>query len=592
MSLKEQLPQSWKLMPLMDYVHWVKTGVTDFDGEKRYFSTSSIKNGVLKQEEGNFTFESRPSRANRQVKNGDVLQARMASTNKAFLCKNDVSEELFSTGFIQIRSYISSNALSKYLFYYLNSDFFLDQRDKFATGSTQVALTDTGAKKIEIAIAPESEQSRIVEKLDELLSELDSGEEELKIARLKLVNYRHSLLKNAIEGELTASWRESNKGIVEETGEQLLQRTLTERKQRWEQNKLKEFKEKGKRPPKDWKNKYPEPIQPDTSRLPKLPIGWAWASIEQLASDDKYSLAIGPFGSNLKVSDYTEDGVPLVFVRNIRSGNYGKGVTKFISEKKAIELAAHKVTGNDVVVTKMGEPPGDADVFPKDQLDSVITADCIKITCQESLIIPELLKNAINSLLGKKQIQPITKGVAQKKVSLGRFSALAFPVPPMLEQKVITTILGSKVEELERQLVSIDIGIKQAHAQRKNILQAAFRGQLLPQNSSDEPISVLLEKIEKERDTLANLVKPQTSRSLKKKVNVMDTLLDVLKSEDKWFDAQEAFKKCGIVDNTSTDRIEEIYTELRKLEKEGQIEVKRMGNYDQLKLIKKNVKED
>ncbi|MCI2282453.1 hypothetical protein L3081_02385 [Colwellia sp. MSW7] len=72
----------------------------------------------------------------------------------------------------------------------------------------------------------------------------------------------------------------------------------------------------------------------------------------------------------------------------------------------------------------------------------------------------------------------------------------------------------------------------------------------------------------------------------------MDTLLEVLTSEDKWFDAQEAFKKCGIIDGTSTDRIEEIYTELRKLEKEGKIKIERNGGYDQLIFIKQEVKED
>ncbi|CAM3213768.1 hypothetical protein VIOR103205_15215 [Vibrio ordalii] len=72
----------------------------------------------------------------------------------------------------------------------------------------------------------------------------------------------------------------------------------------------------------------------------------------------------------------------------------------------------------------------------------------------------------------------------------------------------------------------------------------------------------------------------------------MNTLLEVLTDEKDWIDAQDAFRKCGIADGSSTDRIEEIYTELRKLEKAGKIEIQRQGDYDQLKLIKQNVKED
>ncbi len=102
-----------------------------------------------------------------------------------------------------------------------------------------------------------------------------------------------------------------------------------------------------------------------------------WASIEQIASDERYSLAIGPFGSNLKVPDYRDFGVPLVFVRNIRSGKYGGEHTKYVNPEKAIELSAHSVAAGDVLVTKMGEPPGDADVYPADQPSAIITADCI-----------------------------------------------------------------------------------------------------------------------------------------------------------------------------------------------------------------------
>ncbi len=58
-----------------------------------------------------------------------------------------------------------------------------------------------------IPIAPLAEQTRIVEKLEELLSDLDAGVAELKAAQKKLVQYRQSLLKAAVEGKLTEQWR-------------------------------------------------------------------------------------------------------------------------------------------------------------------------------------------------------------------------------------------------------------------------------------------------------------------------------------------------------------------------------------------------
>ena len=64
----------------------------------------------------------------------------------------------------------------------------------------------------------------------------------------------------------------------------------------------------------------------------------------------------------------------------------------------------------------------------------------------------------------------------------------------------------------------------------------------------------------------------------------MDTLEEVLKSKSDWIDAQEAFRECGVTDGTDVDRIEELYAELRALDKAGRLEIERHGNYDMLRL--------
>ena len=356
-------------------------------------------------------------------------------------------------------------------------------------------------------LPPASEQTRIAAKLEELLSDLDAGVAELKAAQNKLKQYRQSLLKAAVEGALSAEWRTQHTPL--ETGAQLLARILVERRARWQAKQLAKFKEQGKTPPKDWKEKYTEPVQPDTTELPELPAGWVWASIEQIASDERYSLSIGPFGSNLKVPDYRDAGVPLVFVRNIRSGKYGATYTKYVTPEKAAELGAHSIAAGDVLVTKMGEPPGDADVYPNDQPPAVITADCIKIRCWTGLMNPQLLKTAINSHIGQRQIEPMTQGVAQKKVSLGRFTSLAVPVPSADEQTLIVRAVAVADSEAVEQQTAIAHALKQSTAQRQNILRAAFAGQLVPQDPKDEPASVLLARIRAERASAAGVMTPR-----------------------------------------------------------------------------------
>ncbi|AUB84689.1 hypothetical protein THSYN_07865 [Candidatus Thiodictyon syntrophicum] len=390
-----------------------------------------------------------------------------------------------------------------WLAYFLSQTNFRKLARQNMTGSAgQMRVATTWLSSAAIPVPPVAEQARILEKLEELLPDLDAGIAELNVAQKKLSLYRQSLLKAAVGGTLTAPWREvqsQQPDEPKETGAQLLERVLTERRARWEIKQLAKFKDQRKAPPNDWRLKYSQPVQPRIASLPDLPAQWAWASVEQVASDESYALAIGPFGSNLKVSDYRDAGVPLVFVRNIRSRKYGGATTRYVTAEKAEELKAHGIEGGDVLVTKMGEPPGDSDVYPIGQSPAIITADCIKVRCWPGLMEPAFLSAIINSYIGRQQIGPITQGVAQKKVSLGRFSFIALPLPPVDEQRKILEWLAAAEGEIGAQEVAVLLALKKSAAQRQNILKAAFSGQLVPQDPNDEPAAVLLERIRAER---------------------------------------------------------------------------------------------
>lgn len=227
---------------------------------------------------------------------------------------------------------------------------------------------------------------------------------------------------------------------------------------------------------------------------------WTWASPEQLSSEDKHALAIGPFGSNLKVSDYRDSGVPLIFVRNIRSGVFSSESTRFVSYKKAEELNAHQVIGGDLLITKMGDPPGDAYLYPENAPTAIITADCIRL--QLSLLLEKskaFFVHCINSKLGRDQILQITKGVAQQKVSLSRFSSIAFPLPPFAEQVEIIRQVDHRLAAADKLAVVLEQQMTQARTTRQSLLREAFAGRLVPQNPDDEPASVLLERIRSEK---------------------------------------------------------------------------------------------
>ena len=89
--------------------------------------------------------------------------------------------------------------IDDFALYYLNS---INYR-KFVNGTTRLKLTKSNLVEIPFIVPPLSEQQAIVAKIEELLSELDNGKEQLQTALQQLKVYRQSLLKWAFEGKLT-----------------------------------------------------------------------------------------------------------------------------------------------------------------------------------------------------------------------------------------------------------------------------------------------------------------------------------------------------------------------------------------------------
>lgn len=164
------------------------------------------------------------------------------------------------------------------------------------------------------------------------------------------------------------------------------------------------------------------------------PKGWPTAAIEDVASSDRNALAIGPFGSNLLASDYTERGHPVVFVRDLVTERFVWKSDVFVSARKFEELAAHHAEPGDVLATKMGTPPGIACVVPQGFPRAVVTADVVKISVDRTKVFPDYLAAAINSSWGRHQIAGITAGVTRAKITLRDFRKVQVRLPDLEQQ--------------------------------------------------------------------------------------------------------------------------------------------------------------
>jgi type I restriction enzyme, S subunit len=87
----------------------------------------------------------------------------------------------------------------------------------------------------------------------------------------------------------------------------------------------------------------------------------------------------------------------------------------------------------------------------------------------------------------------------QYNLNLPALRALQIPLPPLDEQRRIVAEIEQRLSVIDAARAAIEAAQRRSAALRRSILERAFRGELVPQDPSDEPASVLLERIRAER---------------------------------------------------------------------------------------------
>jgi len=391
---------------------------------------------------------------------------------------------------------------SDFLLYWINANARTIQ--ELGSGTTVSGIRLEVLNNLEIDLPPSAEQARIVEKIEEIFSDLDAGMAELTTAQKKLVQYRQLLLNAAVGGQLTATWRAENEQL--ETGEQLLTRVLDERRRHWEEKQLAKFREQGKTPSEDWQDKYPKPVSPDTTDLPELPQGWVWASLDMLGD-----IVSGVAKGTKRDSKIAVREVPYLRVANVQRGYLDLSEVKTIlaTERDIEELVLEK---GDVLFNEGGDRDklGRGWVWQGEVNNCIHQNHVFRMRPYLTEVTPELISHHGNTF-GKTWFQLAGKQTTNL-ASINMTVLRAFPVPlaPANEQHEVLKILTDGLAALEQQEKSVERGLKQSEVQRKNILKNAFSGLLVPQDPNDEHFSLLLECICAER--MAMPAKPKKKK--------------------------------------------------------------------------------
>jgi len=144
-----------------DLIDFVGSRPQPFKSTKNYVSTGALKTDYISLDDTEIIeYNSRPSRADLEVIEGDILFAKMAYTDKRLLVSDKDSNHIYSTGFFAVRPK-QGILTSKCLYFLLKSETFKNQKDSNSTGATQKSITIEGLKKIEVRIPEYHEQKEI-----------------------------------------------------------------------------------------------------------------------------------------------------------------------------------------------------------------------------------------------------------------------------------------------------------------------------------------------------------------------------------------------------------------------------------------------
>ena len=245
----------------------------------------------------------------------------------------------------------------------------------------------------------------------------------------------------------------------------------------------------------------------------EIPSGWEWCRFSSIY----WQLTDGTHST----PKYTQSGIPFLSVKDMSTGRLSFANTKFISEEehKLLSQRCHPCKG-DLLLSKVGTT-GIPLIIDDDREFSIFVSLAL-IKFFPKFVDSSFLIALLNSPLVQMQVKENTRGVGNKNWVLTAISNTLLAIPPLREQQRIVEkidILSPYTDRYAHSESKISHWNKEIGSNlKKSILHEAIQGKLVPQDASEEPASVLLQRIKEEK---LRLVK---EGKLKKK-DVVDSVI-------------------------------------------------------------------
>jgi type I restriction enzyme S subunit len=524
-----------------------------------------------------------PSVGSLRLTKNDVLFTNTSST--VWVGKTALVEKPSDWGFsnhmtrLRVAEGMSPEFVARQLHYLCLCNYFAFHCKKHINQSS-IAGTQL-AERIPFLLPPTKEQKRIAAKLRRLLARKRKLRQQLEALHELVQQYRAAVLDAAFTGRLVPSEAELSRKEHRdfESASVLLERILVERRVRWEADQFAKMRVVGKEPNNDkWKKQYKEPDPPDQEDGKVQPRGWTSASVAQCGF-----VQLGRQRSpNNRSKNY-----PRPYIRAANVTESGIDVTDILQmDFPPDEFERFQLHVGDILLS---EASGSPEQVGKPAIWAGEIEDC----CFQNTVIrlkPVILGSDFLLLICKHfytngVFARVSGGVGINHLSVGKFSRMVIPLPPLIEQDRIVTEVKRRLAALADVEKQIKGALKETIFLRLSFFHRALSGKLVEQNHSDEPATKLLSRIRKLKGQLAKQpkIREVASPQIKSEKLPMFTLeditpthlADILRKHDKPLDAKTLWKESQLtVDDFYAQLKKEFGRSLKETAKDRMLEVK------------------